>query len=293
MKKPILFLLSVLLVLPLFCCSGAQSGKDPELCDGIYTEHGSSTGPYVFFDTAEKRWRSGAGIAVSFFIGGPYTVEGKTVTATCDTDADHSIVFEIETDRRVRAVSVTGGEGQPYSDWIKEGNLYETREIGMLFYEVHEPGEAYEAAKNSEVVLSEGNGVVSGEDLWREFRANTEAGIPSTVLLVSRTDIESYPPPDVDDPDHLMIFVLVEYDGKTFRAAERVSTEEETEYECELPYLVRVEKEMPEGSASKKYEGYFLSDKADITMDEIMSIWASSSVDPDAPEFYPLISIYY
>ncbi|MBQ6263695.1 MAG: hypothetical protein IJK58_09295 [Clostridia bacterium] len=284
---------AVLLVLPLLCCGKAENAKAPELSGGIYTEHGGSTGPYVFFDTAEKTWRIGAGIGVSYSVGGSYATDGKTVTASDDGEDGFTVVFEIETNRRVRAVSVTGAEGQPCSEWIEEGKTYETLEIGTLFYEVHEPGEAYEAAKSFPVVLSEGSGVVSGEDLWEEFLEAAGEGIPSTVLIADRTDIESYPPPDVDDPDHQMIFILLEYDGETFSASERVSTEKEIESERELPYLVRVEKAMPEGSASKNYVGYFLSDKADLTMDEIMAVWKSSSVDPDAPEFYSLISLYY
>lgn len=122
-KKPAFWIIVVLAIacigLAVYFLTNSSPNK-PLLKDGFYVHANDEMGAYIYFDTEHLSWRTGAGIAISYAIGGKYQVDGKQIVARAEDDTVE-IVLKIESDSEIVVKSVQEDLGD-ISFWISEND---------------------------------------------------------------------------------------------------------------------------------------------------------------------------
>ncbi len=123
MKKVISLLLIALSIVMLASCSG-DTEKNAELQSGVYILENDVTGPYVSFDTENLTWHCGAGLAISYSLGGTYTQIGDRIEAKNKDGTETVLEFQILSESEIKAITVKEGFFPQESEWISEGEIY-------------------------------------------------------------------------------------------------------------------------------------------------------------------------
>ena len=93
-----------------------------QLKNGLYVCEDTELGPYVFFSTDDSTWRTGAGLAVSYSVGGTYQVDGNRITAKSDSGED-IIIMEMTSETEITAVSVDW-DNDELNLWISPNDVF-------------------------------------------------------------------------------------------------------------------------------------------------------------------------
>jgi major membrane immunogen (membrane-anchored lipoprotein) len=121
MKKSVLLILSLICAVLLLSCNKSNDPV-PAIQAGTYTIEDNSTGAYLYFDTANTRWQSGAGIAVSYAVAGEYRTTGTQIVATSD-DGQVQITLDVAANGSLSVRSLKN-ELDGVSFWISPGDNF-------------------------------------------------------------------------------------------------------------------------------------------------------------------------
>ena len=122
MKKAITVVLLAVCIIMLAVCTKAQKNTF-QVKNGMYVNKTNEMGAYVFFDTEHLNWRSGAGLIMSYAVGGEYQINGNQIIAKSN-DGQIEIVFEMKSETELKAHSVKcATEGMDF--WITKDDEFQ------------------------------------------------------------------------------------------------------------------------------------------------------------------------
>ena len=144
----------------------------------------------------------------------------------------------------------------------------------LLFGEVMSADDAFAAAKKGGAVVFEGAVCVAGKDIWNEFYAKVQNGEPASVLCATYYTLypekmteEAYEAEKDRYPQ--LYFTLLEYDGRVFSYATRLSSDESADDTGEYPYLMHYTGELNPQAAHDYYDYYVLVNDPNATWEKI------------------------
>ena len=176
------------------------------------------------------------------------------------------------------AVSFTACGNKP------ETKLPDKNVIEEIFNTVTPKEDARNSAKQGNVVLIEKMKCVAGQDIWDAFVKKTSEGEPCEVLLARYSDFTEQNAALEDREgviDIYMLYYLVNFDGKEYNVKVRMSDTEKLDSEGTFKYMMHFSGDGKLLNAiPSTYDRYVLTEKNDITWEDIEWSVLSSSIEP-------------
>lgn len=281
MRKAFAFLLPAFLIIILVLCF-MRKEKYAMVKDGLYVIMDDEMQPYVTFDSKSNTWRCGAGIAVSWSIGGIYSQKKDIITAMNDTGSDEIALFKVISENKIKALKVNKSVFPDEKSWIAEGKTYEyntfnnAADADSLFKTICSASDALNMSKETDTVVFENLHCVSGSEIWDRFYQSVSSNSPASVLCAyyytldeTRVSEELYE--QEKDSYPVLYFYLVEYDGEKYTVKVRDSKSEEIEKHDTYKYLLHFTGEAPATALYSKYDNYVLVDDPEATWEGIFA----------------------
>lgn len=163
--------------------------------------------------------------------------------------------------------------------------LPDKKVIEEIFNTVTPIEAARNAAKQGSVVLFEKMECVAGQDIWDSFVEKTSEGEPCEVLVARYYDFTEQNATLEDKEgvvDISMFYYLVDFDGKEYHVKVRMTEEDSLDSEKTFKYMMHFagEGKLP-NAAPSTYDRYVLTEKNDVTWEDLEWSTLTSTYDPD------------
>lgn len=264
----------------------------PVVKSGIYLNKAKPVEGYLFFDTADRSWRSSPSLAMSYSIGGSFKVEGNRIRLSSE-DKSVELVFEAREKDCLELVSLAC-EKEDLKDWWQEGDSYtfmpDESVPGLAEGRACSADEALALAKEEGLVVFEDFLLTAGGEAWEEFcekvNRGEAAGVFSAFYYTLDEELVDPVVYEMEKDNYPQLYInKLEYEEDVFTIAVRESRESEYEEEQSYQYLKHYTEEMEWEGSVFSYEYYILVNDDGVSLEDIRQSLASSQSGDRIPHF--------